>query len=157
MSLRSRASAVRRAAWALPWLLRSRRAIRRTADLRSLILAHDRSPKRRTTRTRSVDDVRRATAGAIRLLGPRQKDCLPRALTHFALLTREGYGAEFVSGVRRDGDALVSHAWVELDGEVIDAPGDGASSSHYREQFRVPSRTARDRDGISSPVRSADL
>lgn len=89
-----------------------------------------------------MDELRHATDVAVRLVGPRQKECLPRALTLFSLLTRHGYPAEFVSGVRRNGADLTGHAWVEMGGMPVEAPGASHASTGYRELIRIPSRVA---------------
>lgn len=98
-----------------------------------------------------MDELRRGTDAAIRLIGPRQQHCVPRALTLFALLTREGHQPDFVGGVRREDGRLTGHAWVEIHREAVEAPGHHEMSTMYREQLRVPSRTRSDR--ISSPAR----
>lgn len=134
-----RPGAIRRVARALPWLIRARWLTSRTPDVRELIAAHDRRPRRTGRSSPSVDDLRRGTDGAIGLIGPREKHCLARALTLFALLTREGHEPEFVSGIRRDDSRLVGHAWVEIDGNAVEASGHPAMSTMYREHLRVPS------------------
>jgi hypothetical protein len=49
--------------------------------------------------------------------------CLPRSLVLWTLLRRGGLPAQIWVGVRRDRDQLEAHAWVELDGAVLnDAP-----------------------------------
>lgn len=54
--------------------------------------------------------------------------CLTRAVALLSLLRDEGIvGAELRVGVRRHGDALQAHAWVELAGEVIDVAPDVSS------------------------------
>ena len=45
--------------------------------------------------------------------------CLHRSLVLHAWLRRDGLPSELRIGVRRDGTALSAHAWVELDGEVV--------------------------------------
>lgn len=45
--------------------------------------------------------------------------CLHRSLTLHGWLRREGLPSELRIGVRKDGNALRAHAWVELRGEVV--------------------------------------
>lgn len=45
--------------------------------------------------------------------------CLPRSLLAWWLLRREGIDAEIRIGVRRPGDALAAHAWVEHRGHPL--------------------------------------
>lgn len=51
--------------------------------------------------------------------GPSRPSCLPRSLTLWWLLRRQGLPAELRIGVRREGDRLEAHAWVEQDGVVL--------------------------------------
>lgn len=51
--------------------------------------------------------------------GPSRPSCLPRSLTLWWLLRRQGMPAELRIGVRREGDRLEAHAWVEQDGVVL--------------------------------------
>src|SRR5262245_354675 len=51
--------------------------------------------------------VSRAAAGIIPV------GCLPRALLSAAILERHGFEVAVRIGVRRDGDTLAAHAWVE--------------------------------------------
>lgn len=48
----------------------------------------------------------------------RQKDCLPKALTTFYLLRRQGVPARLCYGVRKF--PFAAHAWVEASGEILD-------------------------------------
>lgn len=57
-------------------------------------------------------------------LGPRPPTCLPRALTLWWLLRRQGLAAELRIGTRRAADRLEAHAWVECEGRVLDDRAD---------------------------------
>jgi hypothetical protein len=57
--------------------------------------------------------------------------CLPQALALRGLLAREGVSSAVVIGVRKEGNALEAHAWVELDGKALGEPAD------VRERFQV--------------------
>jgi hypothetical protein len=53
-----------------------------------------------------------------------QPTCLHRSLVLEALLLAQGHHAIVRFGVRRRGDAVEAHSWVEHDGEALTAPGD---------------------------------
>jgi|GEM_PF-359310 len=56
-------------------------------------------------------------------LGPRPATCLERSWVLWWFLRRAGIAGELVIGVRKCGDRLAAHAWVELDGVPLnDAP-----------------------------------
>ena len=138
MSAVTKLTAVPDVALALPWVVRARWRLRRTRDLRVLVAAHDYSTHR--GRARSVPQVRRGVDGALRVVGPHEEHCVPRALALFALLTRAGYDAVFVSGVRKVGDGIHGHAWVLVDDRPIERPGLQDPRATYREQFRIAAR-----------------
>lgn len=50
---------------------------------------------------------------------PWKPNCLTRSLTLAWLLRDRGMEPKVQLGVRRDGEILVFHAWVELDGRVV--------------------------------------
>lgn len=79
--------------------------------------------RRRAQRT--FDAVQSATMFYYR----RRKDCLPKALTTFHLLRRQGIPAEICFGVRKF--PFAAHTWVEACGELLD---DNPSRLH---QFTV--------------------
>ncbi len=75
--------------------------------------------------TRAVERVR-ATARMVELAASRglsNPTCLPRALVLRLLLRRQGLDARVRIGVRKQGDGLDAHAWVEYQGIVVN---DGA-------------------------------
>lgn len=51
--------------------------------------------------------------------GPYRASCLPRSLLTWWLLRRQGIATALLFGVNREGGAFSAHAWVELDGVVI--------------------------------------
>ena len=59
-----------------------------------------------------VDMVARNTPGGL-------ITCLPRSLTLWWILRRQGVGAELRMGVRNDGERIAAHAWVVCNGTVI--------------------------------------
>ncbi len=53
----------------------------------------------------------------------RPMNCLRRAWALRTLLLRRGFAPRLVLGVRREGEKLAGHAWLELEGQVVnDAP-----------------------------------
>ena len=60
----------------------------------------------------------RAVQKATRFYFRRQKDCLPKALTAFHLLRRQGIPAELCYGVKKF--PFAAHSWVETHGEILD-------------------------------------
>ena len=51
--------------------------------------------------------------------GPLRARCLTRSLTLQAILARHGVLAQLRVGVAREGSQLLAHAWLELDGTVL--------------------------------------
>ena len=82
--------------------------------------------------------VTRAARDALWLLGRRQRACLPRSFTVFALLSAMGERPVIVTGVVRSGGELTGHAWVELGGQPIPGSGDEDSPGQFRESLRYP-------------------
>ena len=126
---------------ALPWVVRAKRKLRQTRDLRALVAEHDRSSKP-GGQVRSLRHFRRGVDGALRIVGPREAHCVPRALALFALVTRAGYRAVFVSGVRKVGDDVRGHAWVLVDDRPVEDAANRETLAVYREQFRIASGNA---------------
>ncbi|MEM9592791.1 MAG: lasso peptide biosynthesis B2 protein [Acidobacteriota bacterium] len=60
-------------------------------------------------------------------LGPLRPACLRQSLVLFHLLRRQGWPAVIHFGVRRGGDGLDGHAWLEIDGHPVAEPVDPAS------------------------------
>ena len=56
------------------------------------------------------------------------KPCLAQALVLRSLLSRTGVESTIVIGVKKNGDAIKAHAWVEKEGEVLI----GGASSPFR-------------------------
>ena len=83
----------------------------------------------------SPDDLSRGVGRVVAIFGS-GRDCVPRALAVFSILTRYGYEASFVSGVRLDGDELRSHSWVEVTGLAVPRASDTDGLTGYTENFR---------------------
>lgn len=132
----------------VPTVLRVRRALHRHTDLRSLLdsvasAAMTRAPEPAMTRDRIVI----GTSWARRLVGSgRFGPCLVHALAAFIELRRRGHTVDFVSGVRRDGAAVIGHAWLEYDGGMPWEMDEPATRARFRENFRYPG-------GVRAPVR----
>ncbi|MEM7482288.1 MAG: lasso peptide biosynthesis B2 protein [Acidobacteriota bacterium] len=73
-------------------------------------------------------EVRRLVTRAGRL-HPARVVCLQRSLCLEYLLRRQGTLADFRLGVRRSGDSIEAHAWVELNGEPL---GEQSAPSSFR-------------------------
>jgi hypothetical protein len=57
------------------------------------------------------------------LHGPSQPNCLKRSMVLWWLLRRKGINGELHIGARKSGSSFEAHAWVELDGQVLnDSP-----------------------------------
>lgn len=115
----SRLAAVPWVVRALPWVVRARWMNRRAVDLDRLLDDHDLAVRRRPRTGVPPLRLRRGVDGALRLTGGRRETCVPGSLALWALLSREGRPAVFVSGVRRADGRLESHAWVEVDGLAV--------------------------------------
>ncbi|MFN4252420.1 lasso peptide biosynthesis B2 protein [Deinococcus sp.] len=117
----------------LPVAWEVRRLLRREANLPHLLSRLERGP------VWSGGDpvVLHGDVGrALWLLGVRERGCVPRAMTLYALLSRQGRAATYVSGIRRLTGELDGHAWVEVNGVPV-AEGNLAGITV---QFRHDSR-----------------
>lgn len=80
--------------------------------------------------------------------------CLPRALGLRWLLGRAGFAADLRIGVAREGDRLLAHAWVELDGRPLGEPEGEPSPFQPLLEIAADSGTASTpRSGSSKPER----
>jgi hypothetical protein len=72
------------------------------------------------------EGTRRLAAQLFRPLRLWPTTCLYRALGSYALLRAAGQEVRFVIGVRKEGETLLAHAWLERDGQaIVGAPGPG--------------------------------
>lgn len=69
------------------------------------------------------------------LHGPAHPNCLERSLTLWWLLRREGVAGELHIGARKQGPRFEAHAWVELNGQVLN---DGAEVHAHYARFDAP-------------------
>jgi hypothetical protein len=111
-------------------------------DMHELLRNLERRPRAVGDRSRAkAQAIVRGSRWALVLLGWRKDSCVPRSLTAFRALQLEGHKPHFVSGIRRQGAALLGHAWVELEGKPIYGSGDEQAPSQFKENFRYPSKT----------------
>lgn len=94
--------------------------------------------------------------------GPYRATCLRQSLALWWLLRRRGIPAELRIGVRKDGDALLAHAWVEQEGAPLGQGPLGHAPFPRRIPLRNPYteftgadavRRSPDRVGSQPPVR----
>jgi len=69
------------------------------------------------------------------LHGPANPNCLERSMTLWWLLRREGVEGELHIGARKESGRFEAHAWVELDGQVLN---DGADVHQHYARFDAP-------------------
>jgi hypothetical protein len=62
--------------------------------------------------------------------GPYRATCLPRAVVLWTLLCRRGLNARIRIGVRRPGERLDAHAWVQVDDQPVE-PGTNSNETTY--------------------------
>jgi hypothetical protein len=72
---------------------------------------------------------------SVELHGPTNPNCLERSMTLWWLLRRNGVNAELHIGARKEGGRLEAHAWVELDGQVLN---DGPEVHQHYARFDAP-------------------
>ena len=56
--------------------------------------------------------------------GLQRHTCLPRSLVLQRLLAQRGHDATLRLGVRKEGERIAAHAWVEVDGETVGEAAD---------------------------------
>jgi len=122
-------------------VIEARRALGRGSDIHELLrsLTPPVLPKTRGTvkrRWKTVHGIR----WAVHVLPGRNPrgNCLVRSLAIYTSLRRQGWPVTFVSGVRRDADGVVGHAWVELEGRVLRELGEPRNRQHYAVNVEYP-------------------
>lgn len=81
----------------------------------------NRTLKRRVPEAREGEVLDRTLAGVVtatRLYYRRRNDCLPKSLTIYHLVRRQGIPAELCIGVKKF--PFAAHAWVEYGGRIVD-------------------------------------
>jgi hypothetical protein len=72
---------------------------------------------------------------SVELHGPTRPNCLERSITLWWMLRRDSVNAELQIGARKVGGKFEAHAWVELDGQVLN---DGAEVHQHYARFDAP-------------------
>lgn len=129
-------SGARAALGMIPTVLRVRLALRVHQDLRSLLRAMTPTV---TSAAPSIGraDVVAAVRWAMRLIGTgHHGHCLVFALALYVKLREAGWPVEFVSGIRRDVEGTVGHAWIEHDGVVLPELYESEKCASFAENFR---------------------
>jgi hypothetical protein len=103
---------------------------------------------RNDTAVRVVRAVRSAE-----LHGPAHPNCLERSMTLWWLLRRVGIDAELHVGGRKEGGEFAAHAWVELDGRVLN---DSAEIQQHYARFDAPIVAAPERSAAGEVDASPD-
>lgn len=117
-------------------------ALRHQPNMHQLIQSLENRPRAQgDTSTAKAQSIFRGCRRMLMLLGWQKDSCVPRALSVYRALQLEGHKPHFVSGIRRQGTALLGHAWVELEGKPIYGSGDEQAPSQFKENFRYPSKT----------------
>ena len=131
-------SGARAALAMVPTVLRVHLALRVHRDLRSLLRAMT-PPVTSAPPTMGRADVVAATRWAIRLVGAgRHGQCVVLALALYVKLREVGWLVDFVSGIRRDSDGTVGHAWIEHEGVVLPELYESEKCATFAENFRFP-------------------
>lgn len=69
------------------------------------------------------------------LHGLTRPNCLERSMALWWMLRRQGLGGELHIGARKEGGRFEAHAWVELDGEILN---DSPEVHHHYARFDAP-------------------
>jgi hypothetical protein len=99
------------------------------------------SPTTPSRQTPSEQLQREATQRAVRavrsaqLHGPGNPNCLERSMTLWWMLRRQGVSGELHIGARKEAGKFEAHAWVELDGQVLN---DGVEVHQQYARFDAP-------------------
>ena len=128
-----------------PGVVRVTRQLRQPQSMATLTgrLLGPVGPRRRSPNPFEVQRVIRGVHLNVVLLKIRPEGhCLPRSLAIAAALRRRGFDAVFRSGVRREGDQILSHAWVELDGAPVFDAQEEQNAHLYTPNFRAPDTSA---------------
>jgi hypothetical protein len=107
---------------ALAWAtgLRLTRLSLRTAGFRRTITLLGRVPASRRSEAADPDDAVRWAEAIRRVSGrPYGGTCLDRSVLLWFLARRHGLPARIRVGVADDGGDVVGHAWIEIDGRVV--------------------------------------
>lgn len=124
----------------MPLLLRVLRTLKQTEDVNAVLQKLDvpvAEPKAIPLKVRQK--IVRGVKWGLTLLRVRPgSNCLPRSLAIYVALRKHGADAVFCSGFRRKDGKLEGHAWVELDGFVLDELHEPLNPQLYNVNVRHP-------------------
>jgi Uncharacterised nucleotidyltransferase/Transglutaminase-like superfamily len=129
----------------LPHLFEAMRKRKGTQDLEVLISQFDAKPLHEGVAPK-LSQLFKWSLGvfwASKVLRLRDNPCVPKSLALLRILSRAGFAASFVSGVRKSNGKLEGHAWIEVDGLPLEA--DMQAPSLYKENFRYDNWVLRQR------------
>ncbi len=135
-------------------LLKAIKARDESADLNLLVAGFDTQSHERPTFGKLIKwcvGVKLAS----RLLRLQKNPCVPKSLVLLRVLSRDGFAASFVSGVRKVGGVLEGHAWIEVDGLPLEIMGDMNSPNLFKENFRYDNWLLRQQKAAREQEKSA--
>ena len=118
----------------------------RGGDLTKMVAGFDCQPVQKSIANYALlESVQYGMNWAMRLSPIKFNPCVPRSLALLQVLSELGFAASFVSGVRRNGQKLDGHAWVEVDNTPLEIIGDSNSPNLFKENFRFDNWLLRQR------------
>ena len=84
----------------------------------------------------------------VELHGPGSPNCLERSMLLWWLLRRGGIEGELHIGARKNGSRLEAHAWVELEGEILN---DSTEVHTHYARFDGPIAAIKEDSGAAAP------
>jgi hypothetical protein len=128
---------------------------RRLDELLDLIAAPTGTP----TSARTISKTPAAHLNTVAQLRRLPATCLHRALAGYAALREAGEEARFVIGVRRDGEEVLAHAWIERAGAPMGEPEDPRATFTVAYVHPAPAPPPTDLDGepMSAPRQSPEV
>ncbi len=125
-------------------LLKATRARDTFSDLNLLVAQFDAQPQVKAQFGKLIKWCV-AVKLASRVLRLHKNPCVPKSLALLKMLSRDGFAASFVSGVRKVNGKLEGHAWIEVDGLPLEIMGDMNSPNLFKENFRYDNWLLRQR------------
>lgn len=126
----------RRAVLTMMWLVPALHVAVRVFDYRRTRAWLDRSSAQAAERTANSINALRLATSRVQVHSWLPGNCLSRSLALWWLLRRRGYAPELRLGVSMAGGTFAAHAWVELDGRVLNDRQDVAT--RYRPLVASP-------------------
>ena len=122
----------------LPFALMATKSLASDKPIAAQILTLRQWAFRHPRRPMPIERAAQAAVDATRLLGRRERACLPVSFTLFALLTAMQQRPSIVTGIKRNQGQLSGHAWVEIDGITVTCPGAQADNAGFSLLYRYP-------------------